>query len=42
MADADLGPYAKSRGTRWGRVLGGLLFVAVATLVTCIFQENLI
>jgi len=33
MADADLGPYAKSRGTRWGRVFAGLLFVAVATFV---------
>jgi chemotaxis protein MotB len=33
MADADLGPYGKSRGTRWGRVFGGVLFVAVATFV---------
>ena len=33
MADADLGPYGKSRGTRWGRVFGGLLFVAVATFI---------
>jgi chemotaxis protein MotB len=33
VADADLGPYAKSRGTRWGRVFAGLLFVAGATFV---------
>ena len=33
MADADLGPYGKSRGTRWGRVFAGLFFVAVATFV---------
>ncbi|HYQ03526.1 MAG TPA: hypothetical protein VER96_32850 [Polyangiaceae bacterium] len=33
LADADLGPYGKSRGTRWGRVFGGLLFVAVATFI---------
>lgn len=33
MADADLGPYGKSRGTRWGRVFGGLFCVAVATFV---------
>ena len=37
MADADLGPYGKSRGTRWGRVLGGLLFVAVATFVAAYY-----
>src|SRR3954462_15969984 len=37
MADADLGPYAKSRGTRWGRVFAGLLFVAVATLVAAYY-----
>lgn len=37
MADADLGPYAKSRGTRWGRVFGGLLFVAVATFVAAYY-----
>jgi len=33
MADGDLGPYGKSRGTRWGRVFAGLLFVAIATFV---------
>ncbi len=33
MADADLGPYGQSRGTRWGRVFAGLFFVAVATFV---------
>jgi len=37
MADGDLGPYAKSRGTRWGRVLAGLLFVAVATFVAAYY-----
>jgi len=37
MADADLGPYAKSRGTRWGRVFAGLLFVAVATFVAAYY-----
>ena len=33
LAEADLGPYGQARGTRWGRVIGGLLFVAVATFV---------
>lgn len=37
MADADLGPYAKSRGTRWGRVFGMLLFVGVATFVAAYY-----
>jgi len=37
MADADLGPYGKSQGTRWGRVFGGLLFVAVATFVAAYY-----
>jgi chemotaxis protein MotB len=37
MAEADLGPYAKSRGTRWGRVFAGLLFVAVATFVAAYY-----
>jgi chemotaxis protein MotB len=37
MADADLGPYGKSRGTRWGRVFGGLFFVAVATFVAAYY-----
>ena len=37
MADGDLGPYAKSRGTRWGRVFAGLLFVAVATFVAAYY-----
>jgi len=37
MADADLGPYAKSRGTRWGRVFGGIVFVAVATFVAAYY-----
>jgi flagellar motor protein MotB len=33
LADSDLGPYAKPRGTRWGRVLAGLLLVGAATFV---------
>jgi chemotaxis protein MotB len=37
LADADLGPYAKSRGTRWGRVFGGLFFVAVATFIAAYY-----
>lgn len=37
MADADLGPYGKSRATRWGRVFGGLFFVAVATFVAAYY-----
>ncbi|HEY0466751.1 MAG TPA: hypothetical protein VGC79_21235 [Polyangiaceae bacterium] len=37
LADADLGPYGKSRGTRWGRVFAGLFFVAVATFVAAYY-----
>lgn len=37
MADGDLGPYGKSRGTRWGRVFGGLLFVAGATFIAAYY-----
>jgi chemotaxis protein MotB len=37
IADADLGPYGKSRGTSWGRVFAGLLFVAVATFVAAYY-----
>jgi chemotaxis protein MotB len=37
LAEADLGPYGKSRGTRWGRVFLGLLFVAVATFVAAYY-----
>jgi chemotaxis protein MotB len=37
MADADLGPYGKSRGTRWGRVFAGVLFVVVATFVAAYY-----
>ena len=33
FADSDLGPYAKPRGTRWGRVFVGLLLVGAATFV---------
>ena len=37
LADADLGPYAKSRGTRWGRVFTGLLLIAIATFVVAYY-----
>jgi chemotaxis protein MotB len=37
MADGDLGPYAKTRGTRWGRVFAGLFFVAVGTFVAAYY-----
>ena len=37
MAEADLGPYGKSRGTRWGRVFFGLFFVATATFVAAYY-----
>ena len=37
LAEADLGPYAKSRGTRWGRVFVGLLLVAGATFVAAYY-----
>jgi len=37
MADAELGPYAKSGRTRWGRVFAGLLFVAIATFVAAYY-----
>ncbi len=37
MADAELGPYAKSRGTRWGRVFTVLLLVACATFVAAYY-----
>jgi chemotaxis protein MotB len=37
FADSDLGPYAKPRGTRWGRVLVGLLGVGVATFVAAYY-----
>ncbi|HET7540243.1 MAG TPA: hypothetical protein VFK05_10240 [Polyangiaceae bacterium] len=37
IADADLGPYGKSRGTRWGRVFAVLLFVAIATFVAAYY-----
>ncbi|MEO8903638.1 MAG: hypothetical protein ABI488_15260 [Polyangiaceae bacterium] len=33
FADSDLGPYAKRRGTRWGRVVLGLLAVGAGTFV---------
>jgi chemotaxis protein MotB len=37
FADSDLGPYAKSRGTRWGRVFIGLLLVGAATFVAAYY-----
>ncbi|MEI9953276.1 MAG: OmpA family protein [Pseudomonadota bacterium] len=37
LADSDLGPYGKSRGTRWGRVFAGLLFVSGATFVAAYY-----
>ena len=37
LAEADLGPYAKSSNTRWGRVVFGLLLVAGATFVAAYY-----
>ena len=37
LVEADLGPYAKPRGTRWGRVFTGLLLVACATFVAAYY-----
>jgi chemotaxis protein MotB len=37
LVDADLGPYGKPRGTRWGRVFTGLLLVASATFVAAYY-----
>jgi len=37
MADGDLGPYGKSRGTRWGRVFAFVLLVAGATFVAAYY-----
>jgi chemotaxis protein MotB len=37
LAEADLGPYAKSAGTRWGRVFVALLGVASATFVAAYY-----
>lgn len=37
LADADLGPYAKSRGTNWGRVLTALVLIAGATFVVAYY-----
>src|SRR5450432_2962182 len=36
-ADSDLGPYGKSSGTRWGRVLLGIVLVASATFVAAYY-----
>ena len=33
LVEADVGPYGKARGTRWGGVLVGLLLIATATFV---------
>ncbi len=37
LAEGDLGPYGKSRGTRWGRVFAVLLLVAGATFVAAYY-----
>ncbi|MEP7053173.1 MAG: hypothetical protein ABJB12_22600 [Pseudomonadota bacterium] len=37
LADSDLGPYAQSRGTRWGRVFVGLFVVGAATFVAAYY-----
>ncbi len=37
FADSDLGPYAKPRGTRWGRVFTGLLVLGFATFVAAYY-----
>lgn len=37
LAEADLGPYSKSSGTRWGRVLTVLLLIAAATFVAAYY-----
>jgi chemotaxis protein MotB len=37
LADSDLGPYAKPRGTRWGRLFSGLLVVGCATFVAAYY-----
>jgi chemotaxis protein MotB len=37
FADADLGPYAKPRGTRWGRVFTGLLVLGFGTFVAAYY-----
>src|SRR5450755_558275 len=37
FADSDLGPYAKPRGTRWGRVFTGLLVLGFGTFVAAYY-----
>ena len=37
IAEADLGPYARSRGTNWGRLFIALLFVAGATFAAAYY-----
>ena len=37
LAEADLGPYGKSRGTNWGRLFVILLFVAGATFAAAYY-----
>ena len=37
LADADLGPYAKARGTNWARVFSTLLVVVAATFVVAYY-----
>jgi chemotaxis protein MotB len=37
LADADMGPYARKRGTSWGRVFIGVLLIASATFVAAYY-----
>jgi flagellar motor protein MotB len=37
FADSDMGPYAKPRGTRWGRVFTGLLVLGFGTFVAAYY-----
>src|SRR5450432_1936882 len=37
FADTDMGPYAKPRGTRWGRVFTGLLVLGFGTFVAAYY-----
>jgi len=37
LVEADLGPYGKPRGARWGRVFFGLILVASATFVAAYY-----
>jgi chemotaxis protein MotB len=37
LAEADLGPYGKKRGTSWGKVLVGLLLIGFVTFVAAYY-----